>query len=109
MTLNTTFATPFDIPPFRGMEDCYADMNKVDPENAYHSPKLYAIWLYKPYFLREVLPNMQLVGMVIEYAFWNNAGNFRDSRNRIFPVVIPPPTVGPPESEPYFQELITVL
>ena len=81
MTLNTTFASPFDIPPLRGMEDRYADMNKVDPENAYHSPELYAVWSSKTYFLREALLNMQSVGMVVEYAFWNDAGSFREKQD----------------------------
>lgn len=81
MTLNTTFATPFDVPPLRGLEDRYADMNKVDPENAYHSPELYAVWSSKSYFLREALLNMQSAGMKVEYAFWNDAGSFREKQD----------------------------
>jgi len=81
MTLNTTFATPFDIPPLRGLEDRYAEMNKVDPENAYHSPELYAVWSSKTYFLREALLNMQSAGMNVKYAFWNDAGSFRDDQD----------------------------
>jgi len=77
MTLNTTFTTPFDIPPLKGLEGRYADMNKIDPENAYHSPELYAVWSSKTYFLREALLNMQSAGMKVEYAFWNDAGSFR--------------------------------
>jgi len=81
MTLNTTFSTPFDIPPLKGMEARYADMNKVDPENAYHSPELYAVWSSKTYFLREALLNMQSAGMKVEYAFWNDAGTFREKQD----------------------------
>jgi hypothetical protein len=81
MTLNTTFATPFDIPPLQGMEGRYADMNKVDPENAYHSPELYAVWSSKAYFLREGLLNMQSAGMIVEYAFWNDAGTLRQQQD----------------------------
>jgi len=55
-------------------------MNKVDPENAYHSPELYAVWSAKSYFLREALVIMQSTGMEIEYAFWNDAGSFRDDQ-----------------------------
>lgn len=81
MTLNTTFATPFDIPPLQGMEDRYADMNKVDPENAYHSSELYAVWSSKTYFLREALLNMQSAGMTVEYTFWCDAGSFREKQD----------------------------
>lgn len=81
MTLNTTFATPFDIPPLEGLQGRYADMNKVDPENAYHSPELYAVWSSKTYFLREALLNMQSAGMNIEYVFWNDAGSFREKQD----------------------------
>ena len=81
MTLNTTFTTPFDIPPLKGLEGRYADMNKVDPENAYHSPELYAVWSSKTYFLREALLTMQSAGMKVEYAFWNDAGSFREKQD----------------------------
>ena len=81
MTLNTTFTTPFDVPPLKGLEGRYADMNKVDPENAYHSPELYAVWSSKTYFLREAMLNMQLAGTKIDYAFWNDAGSFRDKQD----------------------------
>lgn len=81
MTLNTSFASPFDIPPLKGLEDRYYDMNKVDPERAYHSPELYAVWSSKSYFLREGLLNMQSAGMNVEYAFWNDAGSFRQQQD----------------------------
>ena len=81
MTLNTSFATPFDIPPLQGLEARYAEMNKVDPENAYHSSELYAVWSSKTYFLREAMMNMQAVGMDVEYVFWNDAGSFRDEQD----------------------------
>lgn len=81
MTLNTSFASPFDIPPLKGLQGRYDDMNKVDPERAYHSPELYAVWSSKTYFLREALLNMQSAGMNIGYAFWNDAGSFRDQQD----------------------------
>jgi len=81
MTLNTTFATPFDIPPLKGLEGRYADMNKVDPENAYHSSELYAVWSSKTYFLREALLNMQSAGMIVQYVFWSDAGSFREKQD----------------------------
>lgn len=81
MTLNTSFASPFDIPPLTGLEGRYNDMNKVDPERAYHSPELYAVWSSKTYFLREALLNMQAAGMNVEYVFWNDAGSFRQKQD----------------------------
>lgn len=81
ITLNTSFASPFDIPPLKGLEGRYNEMNKVDPERAYHSPELYAVWSSKTYFLREALLNMQSAGMNIEYAFWNDAGSFRQQQD----------------------------
>ena len=81
MTLNTSFASPFDIPPLDGLKDRYYAMNGVDPEKAYHSPELYAVWSSKTYFLREALLNMQAVGMNVEYVFWNDAGSFRQKQD----------------------------
>ena len=81
MTLNTSFADPFDIPPLGGLKDRYYAMNEVDPERAYHSPELYAVWSSKTYFLREALLNMQAAGMDVEYVFWNDAGSFRDQQD----------------------------
>ena len=81
MTLNTTFTSPFDIPPLKGLQGRYNDMNKVDPERAYHSPELYAVWSSKSYFLREALLNMESAGMSVEYAFWNDAGSFRQKQD----------------------------
>jgi len=74
MMLNATF----DIPPLKGLEGRYVDTNKVDPENAYHSSELYAVWSSKTYFLREVLLNMQSARMIVQYVFWSGAGNFRE-------------------------------
>lgn len=81
ITLNTSFATPFDIPPLKGLQGRYHDMNKVDPERAYHSPELYAVWSSKTYFLREGLRNMQSAGMNVEYVFWSDAGSFRQKQD----------------------------
>ena len=81
MTLNTTFSAPFDIPPLRGMEGRYADMHKLDPEKAYHSPERYAGWSSKIFFLREALLNAQSTGMDVGYVFWNDAGSFREQQD----------------------------
>lgn len=81
MTLNATFATPFDIPPLKGMEARYADMVKDDPRDVRHYSGLYAVWSSKIYFLREALLHMQSAGMDVGYVFWNDAGSFRDEQD----------------------------
>jgi len=80
MTLNTTYASPFDIPPLSGMREVYKSMHALDPEKAIHSPELYAIWTSKTFFLDEGLRNMGRSGVKYDYAFWNDAGSFRDDQ-----------------------------
>jgi len=77
MTLNTTYASPYDIPPLVGMRPVYEDMHALDPEKDIHSPELYAVWASKTFFLDEGLRNMEKLGIKYEYAFWNDAGSFR--------------------------------
>lgn len=77
ITINTSYTSPFDIPPLKGLEDKYAEMHQIDREKNRHSPELYAIWAGKPYFLEEGLKNAQGSGKRYDYAFWNDAGSFR--------------------------------
>ncbi|KIY42985.1 hypothetical protein FISHEDRAFT_27645, partial [Fistulina hepatica ATCC 64428] len=79
MTLNTTFASPFDIPPLRGKEEQYIALHEIDRERKKHAPDLYAVWNAKPYFLDEGLTNAGRD--VYDYAFWNDAGSFRGAHN----------------------------
>ncbi|TFY63943.1 hypothetical protein EVG20_g6117 [Dentipellis fragilis] len=80
ITVNTSFASPFEIPPLKGLEARYAEMEAWDRESFRHGPELYAIWSGKPYFLEEGLKNAQAqaVHATYEYAFWTDAGSFRD-------------------------------
>jgi hypothetical protein len=55
-------------------------MHALDPEKAIHSPELYAIWTSKTFFLDEGLRNMENSGSKYDYAFWNDAGSFRDDQ-----------------------------
>ena len=80
MTLNTTYPSPFDIPPLAGLRGVYESMHDLDPEKAIHSPELYAVWTSKTFFLDEGLRNMKNSGVKYEYAFWNDAGSFRDDQ-----------------------------
>ena len=81
MVLNTSFATPFDIPPLQGREEAYKKMHALDREKDYHNPELYAIWAAKPYLLAEAVRTSadstpsHVKGY--EYVFWTDAGAFR--------------------------------
>ena len=74
ITVNTSFSSPFDIPPLAGMQEKYVEMRIRDRERWRHSPDLYAIWNGKPYYLDEAVKNSP---SKYDYAFWNDAGSFR--------------------------------
>ncbi|KAJ3727009.1 hypothetical protein C8R42DRAFT_621748 [Lentinula raphanica] len=74
IVINTTFSTPFDIPPLVNMKQSYEAMHAIDRERSRHSPELYAIWNGKPYYLDEALKNSE---KQYSYAFWSDAGSFR--------------------------------
>jgi len=81
ITINTTFSSPFDIPPLKdgvGTQEKYEEMWRWDREKHRHSPGLYAIWSGKPYFLDEGLRNSKIE---YDYAFWTDAGSFRDDHS----------------------------
>lgn len=75
--INTTYTSPFDIPPLRGLEGTYTEMHDLDREKFRHSPELYAVWNAKPFFLDAAVKALEEKGDVYEYAFWNDAGSFR--------------------------------
>ncbi|KAH7884889.1 hypothetical protein F5I97DRAFT_1893153 [Phlebopus sp. FC_14] len=79
LTINTTFSSPFDIPPLDGLQQKYEEMWAWDREHDRHGPELYAVWNGKPYFLAEGLDNaVREHGTQYEYAFWLDAGSFRE-------------------------------
>lgn len=80
ITINTTFSSPFDIPPLAGLEEKYDEMHGIDREKGIHSSALYAVWNGKPYFLDEGVKN---AGKVYDYAFWNDAGSFRNQHKYV--------------------------
>ncbi|KAJ7688230.1 hypothetical protein B0H14DRAFT_3101224 [Mycena olivaceomarginata] len=70
ITIDTTFASPFDIPPLREFREQYRGQLELDRERDIHqSEELYAAWNGKPLLARQ--------GKTYEYAFWNDAGSFR--------------------------------
>ncbi|KAK2467408.1 hypothetical protein APHAL10511_000643 [Amanita phalloides] len=78
LVVNTTFSSPFSVPPLVGLEANYTYMHSIDRENFRHSPELYAVWNAKAYFLAEAVKNMEAAGKTYDYVFWNDAGSFRD-------------------------------
>jgi len=80
MTLNTSFSSSFDIPPLRGLRGRYEEQHELDREKDIHSPELYGVWNSKTYFLEEGLRNSNANGFDFTWAFWNDAGSFRDGQ-----------------------------
>ncbi|KAF7299133.1 hypothetical protein MIND_00861800 [Mycena indigotica] len=76
ITIDTTYASPFDIPPLAGRRQRYEEMHSQDREKFRHSPELYAVWNAKPFFLDDAL-NRVSHSQKYDYAFWNDAGSFR--------------------------------
>lgn len=88
ITINTSYVSPFDIPPLSGdMKQKYEEMWNWDREKHRHSPELYAVWSGKPFFLDEGLRNAEALlpptypHPHYKYAFWSDAGSFRDSHD----------------------------
>jgi hypothetical protein len=52
--INTTFSSPFNIPPLKdglGTKEMYEEMWEWDQEKDIRNAELYAVWTVKPYFL----------------------------------------------------------
>ncbi|KAK7444768.1 hypothetical protein VKT23_015085 [Stygiomarasmius scandens] len=73
--INTTYSSPYEIPPLKGLQRQYELMHETDREKSYHAPDLYAVWNGKAFYLDEGLRNSQ---KKYEYAFWTDAGAFRN-------------------------------
>ncbi|KAJ7175706.1 hypothetical protein C8R46DRAFT_989772 [Mycena filopes] len=79
--IDTTYSSPFDIPPLRNSRAQYSEMYAQDRERALHSPDLYAVWNAKPFFLDKAVHALSRAGRDYDYAFWNDAGSFRTSHS----------------------------
>ncbi|KAJ7707135.1 hypothetical protein B0H16DRAFT_1266329, partial [Mycena metata] len=77
--IDTTYSSPFEIPPLREFREQYNAMHAQDRERARHSPELYAVWNAKPFFLDKGVQALSRAGRDYDYAFWNDAGSFRTS------------------------------
>ncbi|KAJ2922783.1 hypothetical protein H1R20_g14304, partial [Candolleomyces eurysporus] len=83
LKLNTTYPTVFDVPPLKGLQQSYEEIHAKDRERSYHSAELYAVWNAKPFFLKEGLREMKETwGRDYDYAFWVDAGSFRESPHK---------------------------
>ncbi|KAH0588341.1 hypothetical protein H2248_004201 [Termitomyces sp. 'cryptogamus'] len=79
LTINTTFTSPFTIPPIAPYISEYNAMHVWDRERAIHNPELYAVWNAKPWLLEHALLTLSHSQQEYDYAFWVDAGSFRAS------------------------------
>lgn len=79
--LNMAYETPFSIPPLQGLEEVYKGLHLKDRQKWRHSPELYAVWNAKPLLLNEAVKEMRGQGQVYDYAFWVDAGSFREEHS----------------------------
>ena len=77
ITIDTSYSSPFQVPPLMGLEETYTKMNNMDNEKWHHSPGLYAVWNAKPYLLQMALRKLADKKIYYDYAFWNDGGSFR--------------------------------
>ena len=82
ITIDTSYSSPFEVPPLIGLEETYTTMNDMDNEKWHHSPELYAIWNAKPFLLQTAVRNLADKSIYYDYAFWNDGGSFR--RNHVY-------------------------
>ena len=80
ITVDTSYSTPFDIPPLKGKEGAYTQMQKKDRQRSRrHSPELSALRNSKPFFLHTALQKTRVdAGFVYDYVFWSDLANFRE-------------------------------
>lgn len=74
LTIDTTYSSPFDIPPLKDKEEAYTRIRKkARPRRSIES---YAFANSKPFFLHKAVETLALRGLKYDYAFWNDAGSF---------------------------------
>ena len=82
ITIDTSYPTPFDIPPLKGKEDAYTMMKKKDRQKSKsHTPELFALRNSKPFFLHTALHKTQVnttTKVTYDYVFWNDVANFHE-------------------------------
>ncbi|TEB38038.1 hypothetical protein FA13DRAFT_718722 [Coprinellus micaceus] len=76
LRVNTTYATPFAVPPLEGLERPYKEIHGRDRERKKHGPELYAVWNAKPFFTDAAVKELRREGREYDYVFWVDAGTF---------------------------------
>lgn len=74
LTIDTTYSSPFDIPPLKDKEEAYTRIRKKAKPR--HSVESYAFANSKPFFLHKAVETLASKGLRYDYAFWNDAGSF---------------------------------
>ena len=75
--IDTSYPTPFDIPPLKGKEDAYKQMQKKDRQKSKsRTPNLSALLNSKPFFLHTALNNS--TNVAYDYVFWTDIANFHE-------------------------------
>ena len=69
LTIDTTYSSPFEMPPLKGKEAEYRKMHAKDRERSIHSIELYAVWNAKPFFLNAAVRSLERQGVRYDYAF----------------------------------------
>jgi hypothetical protein len=77
ITINTTYSSPFDIPPLSAMRQRY------HPQDPAYPRELYAVLNAKPFLLDEAVRTLASQGREYGYAFWHDAGSFRDAHKYV--------------------------
>ncbi|PBK68081.1 hypothetical protein ARMSODRAFT_888221 [Armillaria solidipes] len=80
ITVNTTYTSPFSIPPLRGRVDKYVEMQGLDRRPGDHSAELYAMRNGKPFFVYEAMRNLSAE---YDYAFWIDVGSWETDYGNI--------------------------
>ena len=73
-TIDTTYSSPFDIPPLKDKEEAYTRIRKKAKPR--HSIESYAFANSKPFFLHKAVETLASKGLKYDYAFWNDVGSF---------------------------------
>jgi hypothetical protein len=84
LTIDTTYSSPFDIPPLKDREEAYTKIRKkAKPRRSIES---YALANSKPFFVHKAVKTLSSRGLNYDYAFWNDAGSFhKDHEYRDWP------------------------
>ncbi|KAF5371139.1 hypothetical protein D9758_004256 [Tetrapyrgos nigripes] len=85
--INSSYSSPFDVPPMQGLEEDYILMNKSSKfsHRAVHHHAMSAIWNSKPFFMDEAMRHAPDTSLAFgrkdkhyEYVFWSDAGGMRE-------------------------------